>query len=236
MMVEDMPESASLPTDLVLRPTWVKDDLAYFCACCQKEFTFLLRKHHCRHCGKVFCDECSRFKAKIPSMGFNDMVRICEYCRRDVKGLIGPNTWQRASTIKNCHGCTKQFGGALHKITKYHCSNCGEVFCDDCTRWYAKIESLGFDKEYVRVCLACKDTVGASSRVFEWQRDGDCPSCNQCQAPFTTTLRRHHCRYCGRIYCVKCLPGKAHIQGLGKPEKICLPCMQRGGSDLDLLP
>lgn len=76
-------------------------------------------RHHCRYCGKVFCDECTRFRAKIPHMGIHDMVRICEYCRQEGVGLIGPASWQRDSEAKACEGCAKPFWGPMAKLTKY---------------------------------------------------------------------------------------------------------------------
>eukprot|EP00667_Euglena_gracilis_P020246 EG_transcript_21880 len=236
-MVEESTSAASeqkVPKSCA-QPTWTRDELVHFCGCCQKEFGLLIRKHHCRYCGKVFCDECTRFRAKIPHMGIHDMVRICEYCRQEGVGLIGPASWQRDSEAKACEGCAKPFWGPMAKLTKYHCCYCGKVFCEDCTRWYAKIVSLGYDKEHVRVCGVCKDRPDTFSGLYEWQRNADHTDCNQCHAPFTTTVRRHHCRGCGRIFCGKCLPGKALFPGTPKPQKVCSDCVQRSGPDFTIV-
>lgn len=46
---------------------WTTDDSRPNCVSCHKEFNALLnRRHHCRLCGDVFCDECSNQKALIP--------------------------------------------------------------------------------------------------------------------------------------------------------------------------
>ena len=45
---------------------WLKNHLVKRCAHCEVEFSFLIRKHHCRCCGKIFCDECSNNRIKIP--------------------------------------------------------------------------------------------------------------------------------------------------------------------------
>ena len=37
-----------------------------------------------------------------------------------------------------------------------------------------------------------------------WMRDSDTKTCIGCEASFTTFRRRHHCRYCGLIFCNKC--------------------------------
>ena len=40
------------------RSKWQKDDAAKTCAHCDKAFIYLIRrKHHCRKCGQVFCNE-----------------------------------------------------------------------------------------------------------------------------------------------------------------------------------
>jgi phosphatidylinositol 3-kinase len=46
--------------------TWVPDESVSDCYNCKKSFSTLLRKHHCRHCGKIFCYECSNYQQKIP--------------------------------------------------------------------------------------------------------------------------------------------------------------------------
>ena len=37
-----------------------------------------------------------------------------------------------------------------------------------------------------------------------WVPDEQCSQCFQCQAPFTLSLRRHHCRACGLVFCYAC--------------------------------
>ena len=37
---------------------WEKDNEICYCNKCKDEFTFFLRKHHCRLCGKIFCYRC----------------------------------------------------------------------------------------------------------------------------------------------------------------------------------
>lgn len=37
---------------------WVDDEDVYRCYDCKSKFTLWKRKHHCRKCGKVFCDSC----------------------------------------------------------------------------------------------------------------------------------------------------------------------------------
>ena len=43
-------------------PNWESDDMIYNCCFCRCEFTWRSRKHHCRICGKIFCESCSSFR------------------------------------------------------------------------------------------------------------------------------------------------------------------------------
>ena len=61
-------------------PRWVPDEFARACASCGRDFGLLRRRHHCRGCGEVFCDECSRARLALPHLGFDEPVRACATC------------------------------------------------------------------------------------------------------------------------------------------------------------
>ncbi|GIY96326.1 WD repeat and FYVE domain-containing protein 2 [Caerostris extrusa] len=42
--------------------------------------TIGIRQHHCRRCGKAVCDKCSGNQSKIPIMGYEFDVRVCDEC------------------------------------------------------------------------------------------------------------------------------------------------------------
>ena len=54
------------------------------CHECKKPFTFLDRKHHCRHCGNTFCNADSTKRIAIPKYGFHSRVRVCDTCYETV--------------------------------------------------------------------------------------------------------------------------------------------------------
>ena len=67
-------------------PVWVPDHLAFNCKQCDVEFVTLLNPvHHCRNCGRCFCDECSNFKALIPEFGYFEPTRVCRECKDDIE-------------------------------------------------------------------------------------------------------------------------------------------------------
>jgi hypothetical protein len=57
---------------------WQLDANASECYLCKKLFTTFTRRHHCRNCGKIICDECSSKKIKFDND--NDTERVCDLC------------------------------------------------------------------------------------------------------------------------------------------------------------
>lgn len=45
---------------------WVNDNMVTKCHWCNADFSFLVRKHHCRSCGNVFCYACTNQYIAIP--------------------------------------------------------------------------------------------------------------------------------------------------------------------------
>jgi ankyrin repeat protein len=66
-----------LLSNLDREPKWADGD---FCSECESKFTLTMRKHHCRHCGRVICSKCT--SAEIPILKYNlqKPVRVCATC------------------------------------------------------------------------------------------------------------------------------------------------------------
>jgi hypothetical protein len=86
----------------------------------QKEFTFITRKHHCRSCGAVVCDDCSQHReylsrparegASSPQSqdAGNDvggtvaatpsLERVCDACKADFMALERSTSLSRVAT------------------------------------------------------------------------------------------------------------------------------------------
>eukprot|EP00164_Ancoracysta_twista_P001514 GFYU01001985.1.p1 GENE.GFYU01001985.1~~GFYU01001985.1.p1 ORF type:complete len:328 (-),score=45.39 GFYU01001985.1:336-1319(-) len=66
----------------VSRPKFAQDSDVTECARCRVEFTTLVRKHHCRRCGDIFCRSCSSYQVKLSDeYGYNGKrVRCCTGC------------------------------------------------------------------------------------------------------------------------------------------------------------
>ncbi|XP_066509176.1 WD repeat and FYVE domain-containing protein 3 isoform X1 [Hoplias malabaricus] len=59
---------------------WVKDEQVDSCSGCAVRFSLTERRHHCRNCGQLFCQKCSRFQSEIKRLKISSPVRVCQNC------------------------------------------------------------------------------------------------------------------------------------------------------------
>ena len=64
----------------IMAPIWVPDELVASCTSCDQTFTLLRRRHHCRSCGQIFCNQCSSHSVPLQQFGYNKPVRVCDRC------------------------------------------------------------------------------------------------------------------------------------------------------------
>ena len=65
-----------------------------------------------------------------------------------------------------------------------------------------------------------------------WVADKATKTCQgTCSRKFGFTVRRHHCRGCGKVFCAKCAPGKQPLPhlGYGAPVRCCVGCAAAAG-------
>ncbi|KAK3272277.1 hypothetical protein CYMTET_19418 [Cymbomonas tetramitiformis] len=58
---------------------WISDESCKVCYDCEETFNVFFRRHHCRVCGKVFCNKCSLNTLPAPNK-ISETVRVCNYC------------------------------------------------------------------------------------------------------------------------------------------------------------
>ncbi|XP_063049600.1 zinc finger FYVE domain-containing protein 21 isoform X2 [Engraulis encrasicolus] len=101
-----IPENGAFTSPFSLaEPQWVPDKECSRCMQCEAKFDFITRKHHCRRCGRCFCDKCCSQKVALERMCFVDPVRQCSQCSqtshreadfydRQLRVLMGGGTFQ----------------------------------------------------------------------------------------------------------------------------------------------
>uniref|UniRef100_A0A9J7ZEH7 Zinc finger, FYVE domain containing 9b n=1 Tax=Cyprinus carpio carpio TaxID=630221 RepID=A0A9J7ZEH7_CYPCA len=101
------------------------------------------------------------------------------------------------------------------------------------------------------VCGGRKGSLGAlpmqrcsslGTTAPQWVPDSQAPACMKCGSKFSFTKRRHHCRACGKVFCVVCCDLRYKLTHLGGKEgRVCVTCHSalmnrecRGGFPLSL--
>jgi len=82
---------------------WIEDRVSGHCFSCQKHWTVVSRRHHCRLCGALFCGTCSRFRVDMPSLGIDDPVRVCLRCFGAAQSMSMSNSlalWETPGTMQ----------------------------------------------------------------------------------------------------------------------------------------
>eukprot|EP00466_Bigelowiella_natans_P000053 jgi/Bigna1/66010/fgenesh1_pg.1_\ len=90
----------------VQKAKWVPDSKACICMeeGCNQVFSIVYRRHHCRTCGKVICDNCSGWRMKVTL--FSELQRVCNTCAMDwiqraSKSILSKSTTEKTPALQN---------------------------------------------------------------------------------------------------------------------------------------
>lgn len=125
--------------DCYVPPKMKANEEVTACQQCGKEFYLFLRQHHCRLCGDVFCDGCTRSRATLPdhfSCPVGIPQRVCDICfqrlqqRRSISirhygsgevyaGMWSKGKWVSRGLYTHPNGLfvvMDDFGHPIHKV------------------------------------------------------------------------------------------------------------------------
>lgn len=61
---------------------WIQDKKCVKCMACSTPFSIIVRRHHCRICGNIFCGPCSRTRMALPKSSSSRRLRVCDPCAK----------------------------------------------------------------------------------------------------------------------------------------------------------
>ena len=92
---------------------WERDSEVSSCRGCLTPFSVTFRRHHCRNCGKIFCNTCSSERASVS--GSKRSKRVCKWC----KLKLAPTGFNRLSLDSDVDAVSVGVGGDGN--------NCGDM-------------------------------------------------------------------------------------------------------------
>ena len=109
---------------------------------------------------------------------------------------------------------------------------------NNCSQWESEVERLKLNMGELRRRLedsqAALHELGRENQSLQmenaklqgrkWADDSEVDDCNGCQNGFNLTVRKHHCRNCGQIFCNECSSRTTAVGNSRKPVRVCEPC------------
>lgn len=70
-----------MPEQVPTRDQWTEDYSTDRCMLCRTSmFSMIIRRHHCRRCGRLVCHACSRHRMQVPTYPGGVKFRVCDDC------------------------------------------------------------------------------------------------------------------------------------------------------------
>lgn len=117
-----------------------------------------LQVHGPTHSAQLVLDGVAYLTDAVASVG----AQPTKIVRSWVADKIRPTYWRPDSEITLCKGCTCNFERL--DLKKHHCRNCGEGYCNACSKHKMRVPSRGWDSP-VRVCNQCRDELLKAERL-----------------------------------------------------------------------
>ena len=97
---------------VAIAPIWTPDRNAPECSVCKVAFTVFVRRHHCRSCGSIVCDSCSKKRYLLAHVDKINLVRVCDTCYDKYVTIAG------GSSKKNSESLPSPSDSAIHRISE----------------------------------------------------------------------------------------------------------------------
>jgi len=110
-------ESVGVPSD---GGVWQNENEVDQCPLCSVKFSTFVWRHHCRHCGGLVCENCSRTRLRLPRLESTKKQRVCDAC---CLKLADQTSTSIAEDLEVKNEVLKQLRSALSE----RCAEC-EVF------------------------------------------------------------------------------------------------------------
>ncbi|KAG0637740.1 FYVE zinc finger-domain-containing protein [Tuber brumale] len=193
------------PDYLVTRAHWQRSAVDDYCLdpVCRKPLGAVNGSVNCRKCGKLFCEEHTMYQMKLSRSAQHEPVRgfwcrVCETCYKsregynDHQGLVRDHTKEfserRRRTVDRAYLEVTRLEKRLTKLTQLLIN---------------PPEPPPGTSGFIKAVSSLRNQRKAIEQsVVAWEDDANVTACPHCHQTFSQfTIRKHHCRLCGRVVC-----------------------------------
>ncbi|GAQ84403.1 hypothetical protein KFL_001870250 [Klebsormidium nitens] len=169
---------------------WIPDETVTKCSSCGSTFTAFNRRHHCRNCGEVFCDSCTKGRIALTSDEGAPPVRVCDRCFAEVTHRlqnVQPAKAKATPHIRATEDLTKKLqaeldrkrpnpapasnsgGGGGGQTTVLTCKSCGSVSLSSAGNTHCS--ACGADANKAPATSSSRSS-GGGNRQAAWNTEG----------------------------------------------------------------
>lgn len=166
---------------------------------CEKPLNSRNGSVNCRKCGKLFCQNHTKYQMKLDKKAHHDpeagvWSRVCETCYKSRPGYLDYSGQTRDLTEAFTKGRQTRIDDHDLEVNKLE-------------KRLVKLIKVLMDPKFTNEGTnlfsysKANQRRSAERKIIPWQDDStitDCPICNN---TFGYSLRKHHCRLCGRVVC-----------------------------------
>ena len=207
---------------------WKDSSAVTSCALCKTSFGLLVRRHHCRLCGDVFCHSCSSKQTLINAK----LERCCTPCFDGASQLdreVESHKLARLASIKAAR--VEAEAARLRDIDVEFEREKRAMESARLEKETSASSALSTEDDEHEVKRKSAESAAESADRAEflrrkplgvWRESTAAKHCVRCKASFGLLLRRHHCRECGEVVCASCSVGRVLVHGI--PKRCCPQC------------
>eukprot|EP00808_Paulinella_micropora_P025316 g60210.t1 len=186
------------------------------CWTCKKQFTLLRLRHHCRNCGHSFCLDHAKREVILSKYGFKTEQRVCDVC------FAAQRAPERADEPVEATEASAATSPVQQPTTA--------------------ASALGASTLAPTPLLKGNSTSNMSRKAplsrKQPPRFANAQQCHKCHVDFRLG-QRHHCRNCGRSFCIKHSSKLIQLKHLGfsDTQRVCDECfglLHDGESHVDV--